>query len=141
MRRSSLWWSLLLVTVAASAASAQTSGRASLGLSVSSDGAPPPPAIVIQEEPRTTLVQNSTVRVVEDHRIGYDFFRYGVYWYIHDDGRWFRGRAHRGPFRPIDVKYVPRAIITVPAKHWRDPQRRQGVAAMKELRDRGRSGR
>jgi len=129
---------LLLVTVAASAASAQASGRASLGLNVSSEGAPPPATVVIlEEEPRTLLVPNSTVRVVEDRRISYDFFRYGVYWYIHDDGRWYRGRAHNGPFRSIDVKYVPRAIITVPAKHWRYPQHTQSVASMKELRDRG----
>jgi len=147
MRRVSLW-SLLLVTVAATAASAQASGRASQGLSVSSGGEthpsggyPPPPAIVIHEEPRTTRVQNSTVRVVEDRRISYDFFRYGVYWYIHDDGRWYRARAHRGPFRAIDVKYVPRAVITVPAKHWRAPQRPQSVATMKEMRHRARGGR
>ena len=139
MRRSSLWWSLLFVTVAATPASAQTSGHASLGLRAVAEGAPPPATVVIlEDEPRTAVVPNSTVRVADDGRIRYDFFRYGVYWYIHDEGRWYRARAHSGPFRGIDVKYVPRAVITVPAKHWRNPQRSPSVAAMKELRDKNR---
>ena len=140
MRRSSLWWSLVFVTVAAAAASAQTSSRAALNLNLNGEGAAPPSTLQIpDDEPHTALVPNSTVRVVEDRRVAYDCFRYGVYWYIQDDGRWYRARTHRGPFRSIDVRYVPRAVMSVPAKYWHHPQRQPSLAAMREMRVRSQS--
>ena len=109
-----LWWmaSGLLVPFAAW-------GGTSVGLSVSIGDAPPPPVIVVREQPRIVMVPNSTVYVCEDERIDYDTFRYGVYWYVYNDGFWYRARTWRGPFRTIEVRYVPRAIMTVPARHWR----------------------
>jgi hypothetical protein len=76
--------------------------------------------VVHRQQPRVVVVPGSTVYVVDDsHAMDYDLFRYGVYWYIYEDGYWYRGRAYRGPYRAIHVKYVPRAIISVPARHWR----------------------
>jgi hypothetical protein len=94
-------------------------GGTSVGISVSIGDAPPPPVVVVREEPRLVVVPGSTVYVVSDRRIGYDVFRYGVFWYVYNDGYWYRARSHRGPYRAIGVKYVPRAIMTVPARHWK----------------------
>lgn len=94
-------------------------GGTSVGLSVSIGNAPPPPIVVVREQPRVVLVPNSTVYVCEDDRIDYDTFRYGVFWYAYNDGFWYRARTWRGPYRTIEVRYVPRAIMTVPARHWR----------------------
>jgi hypothetical protein len=105
----------LLVMAWAGVASATTN----LGISVNIGNAPPPPVVVVREEPHVVLVPGSTVYVVDDRRFDYDYFRYGVYWYIYDDGWWYRARSYRGPYRAVEVRYVPRAIINVPARHWK----------------------
>lgn len=95
------------------------SAGTSIGVSVSIGDAPPPPVVVVREQPHIVVVPGSSVYVVEDRRYDYDCFRYGVYWYVYNDGWWYRARGYRGPFRAIEVRYVPRAIMNVPARHWR----------------------
>ena len=119
MRMKRLVGSTLLLMGLAASAQAEVSGRASLGLGIDIGNAPPPPVVVYREEPRVTLIPSSTVYVVSDNRADYDIFRYGVNWYIYNDGYWYRSRNHRGPFRVVEVRYVPRAILTVPARHWK----------------------
>jgi hypothetical protein len=94
-------------------------GATSVGVNISIGNAPPPPVVVVREEPRIMLVPNTAVYVCNDDRVSYDSFRYGVYWYAYNDGYWYRARRWGGPFRAIEVRYVPRAIMTVPARHWR----------------------
>src|SRR5437667_7841726 len=77
----------------------------SVGVSINIGNAPPPPAMVVREEPELVLVPNSSVYVCDDDRIGYDTFRYGVYWYIYNDGYWYRAHRWGGPFRAIEVRY------------------------------------
>jgi len=117
MRRA-LW---LLVATGLVWFSKPASGGTSVGIGVTIGDAPPPPVVVIREEPRLIVVPGSTVYVVRDtrYRPDYDVFRYGVFWYIYNDGYWYRARKHRGPFRAIGANYVPRAIMVVPAKHWK----------------------
>jgi hypothetical protein len=81
--------------------------------------APPPPVVVYQESPPVVIVPGSAVYVVNDPRCGYDFFRFGVYWYIWNDGYFYRGRSYNGPFRVIEARYVPAAIWNVPSRHWK----------------------
>src|SRR5215510_716291 len=90
-----------------------------VGVNISIGNAPPPPVVVVREEPRTVLIPNSAVYVCEDRRVGYDSFHYGVYWYVYNDGYWYRARRWGGPYRAIHERYVPRAIMVVPARHWR----------------------
>ena len=114
MRRQFLGAMLALGFVIPATASAGTSASVMVQF-----GTPPPaPVVVVREEPRVVLVPGSTVYVVEND-VPYDMFRYGVFWYVYNDGYWYRARGYRGPFRAIEVRYVPRAIVTVPAKHWR----------------------
>jgi len=116
MKRHTFGWLLAMGLVVPMAALA--SGRTSLGLTVNIGNAPPPPVVVVREEPRCVVVPGSTVYVVSNP-VPYDMFRYGVFWYVYNDGYWYRSRGYRGPFAAIEVRYVPRAIITVPARHWR----------------------
>jgi len=113
--RNRLLWSLFAVLVMApSGAWAGTS----IGWSVTIGNAPPPPTIVFQREPRLIVVPGSTVYVLEDD-CDYDVFRYGVFWYVFNDGYWYRARTYRGPFSSVHARYVPSAISNVPAKYWR----------------------
>ncbi len=114
MNRNNLWWSLIAMGLATSA-----SASTSVGISVSIGDAPPPPMIVVREEPRVVLVPGSSVYVVEDDRYSCDAFHYGVYWYLYNDGWWYRARYYRGPFRAVEARYVPRAIMSVPPRRWK----------------------
>lgn len=116
MDRKKLRWSLLcFVLFAPALARAGTS----VDLNIRIGDAPPPPVVIVREEPALMMVPGTTVYVCDDHRVGYDCFRYGVYWYVFNDGYWYRARGYRGPFVAIQTRYVPRAVINVPPKHWR----------------------
>jgi len=135
MKRHTFWWLLamgLMVPITALA-----SGRTSLGLTVNIGSAPPPPVVVVREEPRCVVVPGSTVYVVERDIVPYDMFRYGVFWYVYNDDHWYRARGYRGPFAVIEVKYVPRAIITVPARHWKHHPHGAPPGLAKKHRHRG----
>jgi hypothetical protein len=93
----------------------------SVGINVNIGDAPPPPVVVFRSAPRMVMVPNSTVYVVDDNAVGYDVFRYGVYWYAFDDGYWYRARTYRGPFAFVQARYVPTAIVNVPPRWWRHP--------------------
>ncbi len=94
-----------------------------VGVSISIGNAPPPPVVVYREPPRWAYVPEEQVYVIADDDLGYDFFRVGTYFYIFNDGYWYRARSYRGPFIAIRETYVPRAIYRVPAGryHWRHP--------------------
>jgi len=81
--------------------------------------APPPPRVAYREMPRTEIIPQTSVYVVIGDRHDYDYFRYGVYWYIYRDDHWYRSRRYSGPFAVCEAKYVPRAIINVPPRYWR----------------------
>jgi len=102
----------LLVPFAASAGSV-------VGWSVTIGNAPPPPVVVVRDEPHMVLVPNSTVYAVDDDRCDYDAFRYGVFWYVSRGDYWYRARYWGGPYVAIAPRYVPRAVFSVPASHWR----------------------
>lgn len=119
MRIKTAGWIALAILVAAPAG-AETS--ASLRMQLNLGNAPPPPAVFFDNTPPLVVVPRTTVYVVRHDRDSdrdYDFFRYGVYWYIWNDGYWYRARSYRGPFSVIHPRYVPAAIIKVPSKHWR----------------------
>jgi len=75
--------------------------------------------VVVVDEPDLMLVEGSRVYVVVNAESGYDMFRYGSSWYVCHDGYWYRSRTYRGPYAVIDVRSVPRAVVSVPARHWK----------------------
>ena len=113
-RQRALWFLFAMLVATPTGVLAGTS----VGWSVTIGNAPPPPAIVFHREPRVVVVPGSTVYVLEDD-CDYDVFRYGVFWYVINDGYWYRARTHRGPFMAVSARYVPSAISNVPTKYWR----------------------
>ena len=116
MKRSVLFGALLALA-AAGPALAET--RTSWTVQLNIGNAPPPPAIMYREAPPVVVVPGSSVYVVNDDRYDCDMFRYGVYWYVWNDGYWYRARNYRGPFRVIEARYVPATIWNVPDRRWK----------------------
>ena len=106
---------LTLLGLAAAPASADTY----FGFQIGIGNAPPPPRIVFVHEPRCELVPETRVYRVAGEDPGCDVFRSGDWWYCCKDGYWYRARSHRGPFAVVDVRSVPRAVLTVPPARWR----------------------
>ncbi len=95
--------------------------RSNVGFSIFINDAPPPPVVVYREEPRLAFIPEHRVYVVDDDDCDYDYFRYGAFFYIYDNGYWYRSRSYRGPFAAIRADYVPRPIFYVSDDeyHWR----------------------
>ena len=94
-------------------------GATYLGFTVGVDGAPPPPAPVVVAEPAVAVVPDTEVYVVTDPSVPYDMFRYGASWYLFSGGYWYRAGSPRGPFAAVDVRTVPREVVSVPPGHWK----------------------
>ena len=123
--RTSLWRSLYLgaFLMAIGAAPSGAGVSADVNLSV---GDRKPPAVLFTREPRMIVVPGTRVYYVQD--VDYDMYRYGGYWYINDDGYWYRARTYRGPFRTVTYASVPRTIVRVPVAYHREPIRPRGHA-------------
>jgi len=91
---------VLLVATAVACVSC-AGGPTYLGFELDIRSAPPPPRVVVVDEP------------------DYDMFRYGETWYVCYDAYWYRSRSYSGPYAVIDVRSVPREVISVPQEHWR----------------------
>jgi hypothetical protein len=83
--------------------------------------APPPPLVVFHHPPAMRLVPAQGVYVVGGPDLAYDCFRFGAFFYIYNDGWWYRASRYGGPYRAIEARYVPRPIFMVPPSHWRHP--------------------
>jgi hypothetical protein len=106
-----------LATLAAGVVSAET--QIHYGFRVGITNAPPAPKVVYHEVPKMVMVPGGRVCVVQDDEYDCDVFRVGAHWYAMNRGFWYRARSHRGPFTVVDVRSVPRAIFSVPSRHWK----------------------
>ena len=95
--------------------------RTDIHVSLDLGSAPPPPVVVVSRAPRTVWLPDYQAYVVQDRSYmnGEDAFRVGLYWYVYDDGYWYRARTWRGPFAVISDTYVPVTLARIPARHWR----------------------
>lgn len=92
-------------------------GPTHMGFTVGVASAPPPTAVVVEP----TVVQVETgAYVVTDPSVQYDMFQFGATWYLYSGGYWYQAPSYRGPFAAVDVRYVPRAVLTVPPGHWKN---------------------
>jgi hypothetical protein len=96
--------------------------RSEVGFSIFISNAPPPPRVVFVHEPRFVLIPEERVYVCDDDYSDYDVFRYGAYYYLYDDGYWYRARYYSGPFIAIRAEYVPSAFFSLGTYgyHWRE---------------------
>jgi len=112
-------WALVL-TLAPFAAHAETYFGFQLGIK----NAPDPPVIAFQSEPQTVVVPSTRVIRVTDAACKVDLFRFGGTWYAYNAKHWYRSEDVSGPYRVLDARKVPRAVLFVPPMHWkRHPQR------------------
>ena len=88
-------------------------------------GVPAPPAVVFEREPEVVIVPRTRVYYVPQ-AAEYDMYRLGPYWYINQEGYWYRARNFRGPFTVIQYGRVPRAIVGVPSGFRRHPLHPRG---------------
>ncbi|MFI5370479.1 MAG: hypothetical protein ACHQ52_02900 [Candidatus Eisenbacteria bacterium] len=111
----------LLLALAATGLGSAASAATSVSIGVQLGNAPPPPVVVYRHSPDWVYVPGPQVYVVNDNRVGYDYFRYGGMFYIYNDGWWYRARSYRGPFVAVETRYVPRPIFAMNDRqyHWR----------------------
>lgn len=95
------------------------SARPSLSVGIFLGNAPPPPLVVFDEEPPFVYVPSRRVYVVDDDDVDYDYFRCGGFYYIYNDGYWYRSRRYGGPFAAIRTEVVPRSIFFVDDREYR----------------------
>ena len=101
------------------------------GYFIDVDNAPAAPRVYFRGQPDVLYVPETGAYVMANTDFDFDMFRYGDYWYVADNGYWYRGTSYRGPFVVIDARSVPEAIYDIPDRHWkhrpmRDDDRRWG---------------
>lgn len=97
----------------------QSNGRRTYyGYSIDVDNAPAAPRIYFRGQPDILYVPETGSYVVESD-FDFDMFRYGDYWYVSENGYWYRSVNPRGPFVAIDPRSVPEAIYDTPDRHWK----------------------
>lgn len=101
MRRFIPWCFLLALVISAPAHAAT-----SVAVGIALGKAPPPPVIVFRGEPQLIVIPTNGVSYYNGPS-SYDYFRYGPYYYIYNDGYWYRARHARGPFFAIREAHVP----------------------------------
>jgi hypothetical protein len=82
---------------------------------------PPPPHVIFETQPEVVIVPQTRVEyvpVVTD----YDMYRYEKYWYVNRDGYWYRSHSYRGPFRYVEYRSLPHAVVVVPAEYRHHPE-------------------
>ena len=94
-------------------ASAPQLAHSDVAFSIFISNAPPPPRVAFVHEPRFVLVPAEQVYYCDDGYSDYDLFQYGSYYYMFDDGYWYRANSYSGPFVAIRLEYVPRQIFYV----------------------------
>lgn len=97
-----------------------SSQAASVGISVRIGDPYRGAALHFRSEPDYVVVPGTQVYYVDDY-YDRDLYRYGSWYYMVDDGYWYRARSYRGPFIRIDFRSVPRQFAYVPTnyrRHW-----------------------
>jgi len=74
---------------------------------------PPPPPLAFATPPDVVVVPSgaSDVYMVQN-TVGLYF--HGGYWYRFHGDHWFRASLYSGPWRPVGVSLVPRAVVAIP---------------------------
>ena len=80
-------------------------------------------------------VPEQQVYIVGGPGFAYDCFRFGAYFYLYNDGWWYRARRYGGPYRVIEARYVPRPIWLVPKARWRHHPHRMPPGLAKRGRE------
>ena len=115
-----------LASVAFAVAPSPAQARTSVGISVNIGDPYRGASFRFQSAPDLVLIPATRVYYVDnyDDYYGCDVYRYGSWWYLVDDGYWYRSRSYSGPFYAVDYDYVPQVFFSfynVPTRyhsHW-----------------------
>lgn len=75
-------------------------------------------SITFRSAPDLTLIPNTNVYTLRADA-DYDLYRYDGWYYMVDDGSWYRARSWRGPFTYIQMGSLPRDVVSVPMRYRR----------------------
>jgi hypothetical protein len=115
-----------LASLAFAAAPSTTQAATSVGVSIHIGDPYRGGSFHFRSEPDVVLIPGSQVYYVDDYdEYGYDgydgdLYRYGSWWYLIDDGYWYRARSYRGPFVHVSFRSVPRYVYSVPTRYRRN---------------------
>jgi hypothetical protein len=112
--------SVFAAAILASALCASVPARADIDVRIDIGNAPPAPQLVFHARPHERYDPRARVYLVDDPGIGnYDCFRYGGYYWLFNDGYWYRSRSWRGGFVVIQPRYVPSSFYRVAPTRWK----------------------
>jgi hypothetical protein len=97
---------VILGLVMAIAAMTPVAGLADVDVNVNVV-APPAPRIIVPAPPQLVL--------------SVDLFFHDGRWYHPHGGFWYVGRSYRGPWTPVVIGHVPRAVLAVPVVYYKIP--------------------
>jgi hypothetical protein len=111
-----------LASLAFVAAPSPALARTSFGISVNIGDPYRGASFRFRSAPDLVLIPGTRVYFADnyDDYYGCDVYRYGSWWYLVDDGYWYRSRGYSGPFYAIDDDYVPSvffAFYDVPVRY------------------------
>jgi len=121
MKRLSIWIACLGLVLMTSTMVPNAQARTSVSIGLNFGDRYDGPEPYWRGEPRVVIVPGTHVYYVSD--TDYDVYRYGRFWYMNSDGRWYRSRSYRGPWIYVGYRVVPSEISYVPPRyrrHWRD---------------------
>ncbi len=109
-----------LLALASCAPELYSSGGTStyFGFTLGVESAPPPPRLLFRDTPRYEDVEDSDVRVVDSPDPDCDLFAFQGWYYLYAGGYWYRSDRYDGPYAVVEVRRVPRAVLTVPDERW-----------------------
>lgn len=82
-------------------------------------GHAPRAGMFFHSRPHHFYDRGSGVYVIDDPYLAdEDAFEYGGYYWVFNDGYWYRSSSWDGPFVAVSPRYVPTAIYDVPAYRW-----------------------
>jgi hypothetical protein len=83
----------------------------------------PPPNIIIASPPSVFLIPDSYIYFAPG--VGAQLFFYSGYWYLLQDGYWFRSSYYRGPWNYLYPSRLPVVFLHLPPDYYRIPPRQR----------------
>ncbi len=112
----------LFAAAAIALAGGQARASTSVDFQVSFGGPTSSGVLEFHSQPEVVMVPATKVYYIRNYDC--NMYRYGSYWYFVESNNWYRSRNYRGPFNYIQVRSVPRAVMTVPVNYrhnWHGP--------------------
>jgi hypothetical protein len=111
-------WTRILVALGIMLSLQVAQARADRFSATLSVGDPYQGTLTFRTAPDMMLIPNTNVYTVRGNT-DYDLYRYDGWFYLVDDGNWYRAQSWRGPFTHIEMRSVPRTVVSIPTGYRR----------------------